>query len=147
MFKKFKMDYDLSRKMYEENKYLVKVKECYHNIALLVINHITYEEELCDIKVAFGAWQISLGNEDNQSNVYAKHCFFLLGDKVIDTTHFTTTKEQEDRNYLVFKTFDISEYLKALENNNKDTSLPKYTEKVYRSMFLKMMEANLVLLG
>lgn len=147
MFKIFKMDYDLSRNMYEENKYLVKVKECYHNIAQLVINHITYEEELCDIKIAFGAWQISLGDEGDKSNIYAKHCFFLLGDKVIDPTHFTTTKEQEDRDYLVFKTFDISEYLTALRNNHNDTYLPKNTEKMYQSMFLKMMENNMILLG
>lgn len=143
--KKFKMNYDLSKEIFESCKGLVKLKGCYSNVAQITLKHIIRKEEFSKIQIVFGAWESPIS--DNNNKVYARHCFFLLDDEVIDPTYFTTTRDDKDLNYLVFKTFNLEDYLHALGECRGDTYLEKYTENMFRHQVMSLMKENIFLIG
>lgn len=144
MVKTYKMDYELSKNIYDKNSNLVTVKNCYKNVADIFIRYIVHAEKLSGIKIAFGAWQVPLSDTDN---IFARHCFFLLNDKVIDPTYFVNGNKKEDIDYLVFKTYSIEEYRDTLLKCDGDTYLGKYSEPMFRKKVLALMEDNLILIG
>lgn len=144
MLEFLKMDYELSKSMYEECKHLVEMKGCYSNVAKIFLGHVLYEEDLANIKVAFGAWEVPLSDGNN---IFAKHCFFVLDDKIIDPTHFTTSKEIDNRNYLIFKRYGLQEYMDKLNECKGDTVLSKYIEPIFHEKTMELLEQNIFLIG
>lgn len=140
----FQMDYDLSKDMYEECKHLVEMKGCYSNVAKIFLDHVLYEEDLANIEMVFGAWEVPVSDE---RNIYAKHCFFLLDNKIIDPTYFTTTKKKENRRYLIFKKFGLQEYMDKLNECKGDTSLDKYTYQMFNDKTMELLAQNIFLIG
>lgn len=141
--KEYKLDYDLSKEMYDKHKLLVKQKECYNNIAKISIAMQYLDNYNENIKIAFGAWQIF----DDSKQVYARHCFFLLdNEKVIDPTCFVVSNKINDRSYLVFKTYDLDDYDKKLRECNLVPSIDKYTEKIFRKAQNILHKDNVILI-
>ena len=74
---KYQLDYDKSKKVYEDFKSEVKIKKCYNNIFnILTLNNATFRE---------GKWKVAYGYTEVMPLVYCRHCFILdENDKVID---------------------------------------------------------------
>lgn len=142
LYKRFKINYKLSKKVYEEYKNIIKIKGCYHNIAMIIAS--SNIELLRDLKIAFGAWQVPLS--DNDSNLFAKHCFFVKDDDIVDPTYFATSKSN-DIDYMVFKTFTIHQYLEYLVKDNFDTSIPSVTNYMFNEIAIELMRENIILIG
>lgn len=139
MYKKLKINYELSKKVYEKYKNIIKIKGCYYNIAQIII---TTGATLKDsYKIAFGAWQVPLLDD-----IFAKHCFFLKGDDIVDPTYFASGKN-DNIDYMIFKTLTIDEYLEYLEKDNFDTSLPSVTNYIFNEMAIELMKENIILIG
>lgn len=142
MDKRFKINYKLSKSMYEEHKNVIKIKSCYHNVAMIIAS--ANIEILRDLKICFGAWQVPLS--DNDSNLFAKHCFFLKGDDIVDPTYFASNKGN-DIDYMIFKTFTVDEYLEYLIKDNFDASLPSVTNYMFNQATIELMKENIILVG
>lgn len=142
MYKKLKIDYELSKKVYEKYKDIIKIKSCYHNVAMIIAS--ANIEILRDLKICFGAWQVPLS--DNDSNLFAKHCFFLKGDDIVDPSYFASGKN-DNIDYMIFKTLTIDEYLEYLIKDNFDASLPAVTNQMFNQATIELMKENIILVG
>lgn len=143
MYKRFKINYKLSKKVYEEYKNIIKIKGCYHNIAMIIAS--SNIELLRDLKIAFGAWQVPLS--DNDSNLFAKHCFFVKDDDIVDPTYFATNNKGNDIDYMIFKTLTVDEYLEYLIKDNFDASLPSFAHDLFNQATIDLMKENIILIG
>lgn len=142
MIQRFKLDYNLSKKIYEDCKDLIQEKECYHNVADIFVKYIVKKPDLYDFKVVFGAWQIpNIGND----NVFARHCFFMLEDRVVDPMYFLM--EETNIDYLAFKGFSVKSYYKKLVECQGDALLGKYSQQIYFKAFNYLTEHKMLLLG
>lgn len=140
--KKHNLNHALSFKMYNMFKDLLKLNECYFNIATIVLASDKANINLKPLKISFGMWEVL-------PNTYARHCFFVMDDTIIDPTSFVVAKEKiklglEDTisfndNYLIFKTYEIDEYIKALYDD-EIPYLPSYNDDMYIKMESKMLE-------
>ena len=139
MYKKLKINYELSKKVYEEHKDIIKIKSCYHNVAMIIAS--ANIEVLRDLKICLGAWQVPLSD-----NVFAKHCFLLKGDDIVDPSYFATNKGN-DIDYMIFKTLTIDEYLEYLRKDNFDASLPAVTNQMFNQATIELMKENIILVG
>lgn len=142
MYKKLKIDYELSKKVYEEYKNVIKIKSCYYNVAMIIAP--ANIEILRDLKICFGAWQVPLS--DNDSNLFAKHCFFLKGDDIVDPSYFASGKN-DNIDYMIFKTLTVDEYLEYLIKDNFDASLPAVTNQMFNQATIELMKENIILVG
>lgn len=143
MMKRFKMDYELSKRTYEQYSALLEKRGCYTNVANIVIDR-AYRANRPNIKIAFGAWQVPL---NGITNVFARHCFLIEDDKIIDPTFFTIYTEFDNRDYLIFKTYDIDEYLDKLAECEGDTYLGEYSEPMFNQKLLSLKEKEIILMG
>ena len=143
LYKRFKINYKLSKSMYEKYKNIINLKGCYHNVAMIIASSSI--EELRDLKICFGAWQVPLS--DNDSNLFAKHCFFVKDDDIVDPTYFATNNKGNDIDYMIFKTLTVDEYLEYLIKDNFDASLPSLTNYIFNEIAIKLMKENIILIG
>lgn len=145
MYKRFKINYKLSKDMYDKYKGVVEVKGCYCNVATILMK-MGDSRIMGDVKIVFGAWQVPLSGGDN---IFARHCFFLNGDDIVDLTYFAaiSDKDNDNRDYMIFKTLTVEEYLDYLAKADWDTSLSRFTEKMFRQITVKLMEENIILIG
>lgn len=109
---KYIFDYETSKAVYERNKKYVEQKMCYNNIFHVITNEMRHCKEN-NWKVAYGYISI-----DDDNRLYARHCFLLDGNNVIDPTIIVNHEgEETHREYLVFKVFDTyKEYINAIEH-------------------------------
>ena len=138
MYKKLKINYELSKKVYEKYKDLIKIKSCYHNVAMIIASSSI---EVLNLKICFGAWQVPLSD-----NVFAKHCFFVKGDDIVDPSYFATNKSN-DIDYMIFRTLTVDEYLDYLIKDNFDASLPSVTNYMFNEIAIELMKKNIILVG
>ena len=128
-FKKYKIDREASYNLYLKYKDIIKFKGCYDNVYNIVNQEVMlFNNDYADYKICYGAWSV-----DSNSNLYAKHCFFLKGDTVIDPTYFTIT--ESDKEYIVFKKYSPKEYARLLVELNGDISLTHILNKVQLQLF------------
>ena len=139
LYKRFKINYELSKKVYEEHKNVINIKSCYRNVAMIIASYNI--ELLRDLKICFGAWQVPLSD-----NVFAKHCFLLKGDDIVDPTYFASEKN-DNRDYMVFKALTVDEYLEYLIKDNFDASLPSVTNYMFNQATIELMKKNTILIG
>ncbi len=109
---KYVFDYEQSKALFDKYKSIVEPKMCYNNIyhvACYEVGRIKNNK----FKVAYG--YISLNEE---KTLYARHCFFVSDNTVIDPTIIANHKDNNEcYDYLVFKVFDsYEEYIRAIES-------------------------------
>lgn len=92
-----------------------------------------------NIKIVYGAWELDVSNK-----LYAKHCFFLKNNEVIDPTFFTIESKKEDIKYFSVKEYTINEFLNEIENNDGDIN---FCEKEYREVIEHLYKNGIILLG
>lgn len=137
--KLYKIDFETSRAVYEECKDYIEMKMCYNNVASCMGRSFLLMRE--DVRVVYGAIKF---DED----MYIKHCFMMIDDRVIDATLFTHLREgDENTEYIVCKSFTREEYIKALEDCDLDCNLNKYTREPYMETYKKLWAENKVLVG
>lgn len=142
---KYKLNYDLSKKVYLHNKFAVQKNECYNNVARIIIRD--YFININNVHVCFGAWKIDIDND----YFYAKHCFFEINGHIIDPTFFIcesdTSKEKASRiDYMIFKKYTLDEYNVALEENNYDPSLLRSLWKFNNKLTFELASRGIMLL-
>ncbi|WP_368262457.1 hypothetical protein [Clostridium disporicum] len=146
--KKYCLNYELSKEVYDRNKDMVAIKECYLNVAKIITCDRVIKEHYKDYKVVFGGLKIDLNESSNSTEMYAKHCFLLFKDEIIDVTVFESDNiNKETVDYLIFKTFEIEDYLDKLEKCNGDTSLSKFMLKFLNEKTMELYNENIILLG
>lgn len=146
--KKYYLNYDLSKEIYERNKDMIEIKGCYLNVAKIVMHDLFHKKEFKEAKVVFGGWKIEFNSTSKSVETYIKHCFILLNDEIIDVTAFKTKNiNTNNDDYIIFKTFTMEEYLDNLKLCNGDTSLNKIMLKFMNDKSLELFKENIVLLG
>lgn len=114
--KKYEIDYENSKFVYNQNKNILKIKECYYNIFNLINKYPNmfltgiYKIVYCYVTI------------NNYDNLYCRHCCILYKNKIIDPTIFCYSKNDNDiknTKYLIFKIFDdIYEYHNCIEKDH-----------------------------
>lgn len=122
MHKILKPNIDISNKFaYEFNEY-IKANHCYDNIANIVLNFPEIEMQYPAIQVSYGGIQI-FPLEEDKSNLYSKHIFFIYEGKAIEPTLAKHGKLKEETKLLPIVTFTIEEYLELLGNELETSPL------------------------
>lgn len=135
--KLYNINKDLSKEMYLKFQSIVQFKGCYDNVYNIVnATQMWRNKDFEGYKICYGAWSV-----DIESNLYAKHCFFVKDGKVVDPTYFTTT--ESDRKYIVFKSYTPSEYLEVIGKLNGDISLTY----VLNNIQMKLFKYGIMLVG
>lgn len=121
-----------TNELYNEVNHLIEVKECFKNVGLVVMNHLTLDDYYKDYKVVFGAWSVP-----NQPNYYAKHCYLKNGKgEIIDLTAIELGVDLLEQQYIDLFEFTLTEYVDALHKADLETSLGY-------DMMIKMNEKTL----
>lgn len=141
--KEYKINKELSKEVYESCKSDLRPRECYYNIAKVVTNYAQHIIRYRDMQVVFGAWKV---NAIKSRDVYAKHCFLLLGDEVIDPTFFVNDDTQESR-YIVIQSFTMRDYIRELIRSNGDTDLTNLVNPIYDKAYSELISKGIVLIG
>ena len=120
--KKYSLNIEVSRNLYNKHKCKIEPKNCYINIFnISTLYPKTFHS---------GEWKIAYGYVSSIDNVYCRHCFILAGNEVIDPTVFSTERNNESCRYYIIKVFNsIGEYLDALSEERNFPALVKYLKK------------------
>lgn len=142
MIKTYKMNYEESKKVYEECSDCIEMKNCYNNI----FNVMFHNGE----KFRSGEWKIAYGYYTAIDNLMARHCFIVAnGSEVIDPTVFTQSKQDKERLYMSYKEFeDLEEYLDALDKDDRQPALYDYMRRIEMEVALPWAKENgFILMG
>ena len=150
------LDYELSVEVFEKCSDIIEKKSCYKNIALSLLEYVDYEEKFDEVKIVFGGFKpIDSLTEDN---IFFRHCFYILNDKVIDPTLIYLIRngdidvdiEKVKANTVYFNviSFDKDDYKEKLSECMGATSLDKYTMKPLNDFQMKLyIEQNILMVG
>lgn len=141
--RKYELNVIDSEKLCTRNKNLVEIKMCYSNVANIVLNYFPLFREYKGIKIAYGGVNLAPALD----GAYAKHCFFLYEDSVIDPTAMLWDKELQNRDYVVARTFSYDEYMKEVMLSDGDTSLDRAMRKDYQKLMECLRKENKILVG
>lgn len=132
--RKYQLDYDKSKEVYENFKDCIKVKECYNNVFnVFDLNNGIFRS---------GRWKIAYGFAEIMPCVYCRHGFIIdENDKVIDPTLFVQTNEKSREYYVMYAFDDVDEYLNAIESDNLMPALNTYLRDKERQAY-KWAENN-----
>jgi len=104
---------DLSEEFYTKFKDKIKTKECYDNIYHIVNNYSSLSNDYPNIYIVYGGVQIDF-KENPESNLFVKHCFFRLQDKIIDPTMYKNNLRNKQTKYFSVIEYNINEYFNML---------------------------------
>lgn len=133
-----KLNIQASKAMYEKFKGKIEAKMCYSNIFRMV-TYMLPKFQSGEYKVAYGYISIC------DKSLYARHCFIVCGDSVIDPTIFAASGNL-DADYIITKIYDISDYTKAIEDNDFIPDLIRPLRELDKKMFLEMQEKGIYLI-
>lgn len=133
-----KLDIQTSKVMYEKFKNKIEPKMCYNNVFRISTSMMS--------KFKSGEWKVAYGYISVfEKSLYARHCFIICGDSVIDPTLFAASGNL-DADYIITKIYDnFSDYTKAIEDNDFVPDLIKPLRELDKKMFLKMQEKGIYL--
>ena len=133
-----KLDIQTSKAIYEKHKDKIGAKMCYRNIFRMVTCMFP-KFQSGEYKVAYG--YISVFDK----SLYARHCFIVCGDYVIDPTIFAASGNL-DADYIITKIYDsVDEYMKAIEDNDFIPDLIIPLQDLDKKMFIQMQEKGIYL--
>lgn len=141
-----KINYELSQEMFNKYKDLIKPKECYLNIANILMLRISeLNSIISDLKIVFGVTQVMIDDCKN----YVKHCYFKYNNHIIDPTFFAIerNKSDETRNYISVKELSVKEYLYLLTKYNGDTSLVEYMNNDFEKISKELSKVAVTVFG
>ena len=133
-----KLNIQASKAMYEKFKGKIEAKMCYSNIFRMV-TYMLPKFQSGEYKVAYG--YISIFDK----SLYARHCFIVCGNSVIDPTIFAASGNL-DADYIITKIYDISDYTKAIEDNDFIPDLIRPLRELDKKMYLEMQEKGIYLI-
>lgn len=141
-----KINYKLSKEMFTKYNDLIKPKECYLNIAnILMLKMDELTHIVPDLKIVFGVVQVITGNNRN----YVKHCYFKYNDNILDPTFFAIKRNELDKNriYISVKELSVTEYLYLLTKCNGDTSLVEHMDTYFKKISDELSKENIDIYG
>lgn len=117
--RKYELDVEQSKEVYEVCRRHIQPKHCYNNIFESVTDYMS--------KFRDGTWKVAYGYTEVMAGLYCRHCFILDNDKVIDPTVFTHSEPPTERTYFLMYAFDdVDEYFDAIEKNDYMPALDKH---------------------
>lgn len=94
----YKLNYSLSKELYDKTYKYINPKTCYNNVLTIFYREMLLDKKYADYKIVFGGWQVS----PYQDNFFCKHCFFMKDNEVIDPTVMIDYKDlDKDIKYIV----------------------------------------------
>lgn len=139
----YKLNVQESEKIYELCRDLIELKMCYNNVANVVLNHYSLFKIYKGIQIAYGGVSLAPALE----GAYAKHCFFIYEDMVIDPTAMFWDKDVQARDYVIARTFDFGEYIDNVSRSDGDASLEVVMRKPYRDLMIELQKDGKILVG
>lgn len=139
----YKLNVQESEKIYELCRDLIELKMCYNNVANVVLNHYSLFKEYKGIQIAYGG--VSLA--PILDGAYAKHCFFIYNDTVIDPTAMLWEKEKQTRDYVVAKTFNYDDYITNVSKADGNVSLEFELRSDFRKLMIELKDDGKILVG
>jgi hypothetical protein len=133
-----KLDIQASKAIYEKHKDKIEAKMCYNNIFRMV-TYMLPKFQSGEYKVAYGYISIC------DKSLYARHCFIVCGDSVIDPTIFAASGNL-DADYIITKIYDIRDYTKAIEDNDFIPDLIRPLRELDKKLFFEMQEKGIYLI-
>lgn len=131
--KVYTINYDKSLKIYNQNKELFNIKECYKNIFNLVSAHPSFFKEM---KVCYGYLYID-------KSLWCRHCFALYKDSIVDPTCVLLSKNNKNNKYTIFKIFNnLDDYLDAIKENDLYVDLDFLLREEDNKLKKDMLENN-----
>ena len=115
---------------------MIGTKMCYQNIFRISVLELE--------KFNSGKWKIAYGYVSiYEDSLFARHCFIIDGDNIIDPTIFVTGEVKENPEYMVFKVFDnYNDYCNMIEKNGFMPDLIYPLRKLDYKLVKEMSEQN-----
>lgn len=143
--KEYKIDYELSKEIYEEYKGLIQLKQCYYN-CFKVATSSNKQFDFFNKEIKMGYCYMDIGFV----GILVRHCVLIThDDRLIDVTAFASEKKKDDilkRKYFVFETLDDEEVYKMVfdtkyaDNKNSNVELREYKEFFSNNIFYQLAE-------
>ena len=132
--KPYKIDYDLSKRVYEQYKDIIEIKQCYNNS--FTVATTSQELGFFDGKCKLGYCYMDIGF----IGLLVRHCVIITEDnKLIDVTAFASDNEKERilrRDYYIFEELDDKQVFKMVNaTNHADNSRSRKELKAYKELF------------
>lgn len=143
--KEYKLNVELSKELYDKCKDMIKIKECYNNVARIYLRHmIDNPENYMHYKIVFGAWQLLSVSR----KAYARHCFFMYNDEVVDPMIFMEEHQEkiDNETYLKIKEYGFFEYSEAILRNQPDPYFYDEVEQLYLKTTYELFEKGVALI-
>ena len=125
-----------SKKLYEKYSNMIGTKMCYQNIFRISVLELE--------KFNSGKWKIAYGYVSiYEDSLFARHCFIIDSDNIIDPTIFVTGEVKENPEYMVFKVFDdYNDYYTMIEKNDFKPDLIYPLRELDYKLVKEMLEQN-----
>ena len=110
--RKYKLDYEKTKEVYERCEPHIEFKECYNNVFNTVTEYIS--------NFRSGEWKVAYGYVETMPLLYCRHCFILdENNNVIDPTICTNTDPNIHREYITIQIYDdMDVYFADIEREN-----------------------------
>lgn len=120
----------------------IKPKSCYDNVAHIVLWSPGLESNYPGIQIAFGG--VEIFPDEPESEIYAKHVFFIYDGKVLDPTLAVQGKLPENKQYASLIVYEVNEYREMLSEYGETS--PSHVLRALDQMALSMMEKKWIVL-
>lgn len=131
---------ELSIQIANENQDIVKLNQCYTNVAHISLTGKLPTDDTSSISVAFGGVQIF----ETDESLFAKHAFFIVDGQVIDPT-LALNGRHKNKRYFVVRSYSYDDYIELIKDEMHTT--PKTIEMAFRRATAQLMPKGLYLTG
>lgn len=139
--KRYELDIEKSKEVFDCCKKHLQIKMCYNNIFEVVTDF--------NSKFRSGEFKVAYGYMSVMANLYCRHCFVIDNNgAVIDPTIFLQSNPNEQREYFAIKIFDdVDVYIDAIENENYMPALEKYLKEETKQAYEWANNKGYILIG
>ena len=134
----------LSEHFFEKFQSKIKKKECYDNIFHIYDAYPPLFLDYPGIEIIYGGVQV-MSDENAESNLYARHCFFLFDGKVIDPTLCANGRLVAHKRYIRIHSFTKEAYF-AMLLEHKNT-LPSTLMRSLNQVGQVLQKQDILLIG
>lgn len=134
----------LSEHFFKTFQSKIKKKECYDNIFHIYDAYPKLFSDYPGIEIVYGGVQV-MSDENAESNLYARHCFFFFDGKVIDPTLCANGRLVAHKRYIQIQTFNKEAYFNMLREHKH--TLPSPLMRSMNHAGIALQKQDILLIG